>query len=129
MRLLLSVCILVVAQAAFAFDYLLIFEQTCKYENKAFPCESSNEQETIRQQPNGKWVGVRSDGSIFDLRTMKNDDHVLVLEYPVLWSGASVIHLMKRTGRFYWSEISYSEALKSDDGRVNIGRFELNPQR
>jgi len=129
MRLLLSVCILVATQAAFAFDYLLNFEQTCKYENDAFSCTNSNATATIRQHSSGEWVGVRPDGSIFDLRLMKHDEHVLVLEYPVLWSGTSVLHLMKKTRRFYWPEISYSDALQADDGRVNIGHFELKQQK
>jgi len=120
--------ILLVTRPAFAFDYQLTFEQTCKYNQKSFPCERSDEQETIRDM-GGKWVGVRKDGSIFDLRLIKNDDNVLIFEYPVLWSGASVIYLMKKTGRFYWSEISYSDSLKTDDGRVNVGRITIKKQR
>ena len=60
-----------------------------------------------------------------ELSVMKQDDYVFVLNNPVYFSGSSVVHIMKKTGRFYWSEFAYSEILKADEGHVRVGRFSL----
>jgi hypothetical protein len=41
----------------------------------------------------------------------------------VLYSGIATIVLIKKTGRFYMSEISYSDALKEQDATIEAGRF------
>lgn len=123
---LIALLLLLLTQPVLAFEYLLAFEQVCGYEQRAFPCKNSSERVTIQQRLDGKWVGVNQTGSVVELRVMKNDEYVLVLENPVYFSGTSVIHLMKKTGRFYWSEFSYSEILKVDDGTVRVGRMTLS---
>jgi len=72
---------------------------------------------------------VNPDGRAVDLTVMKEDEYVLILEDPVLYSGASIIHVMKKTGRFFWSKCSYSEILKEDDSTVRVGKLILKAQR
>jgi len=115
-------CILLAVQPAFAVEYLLTLEQECGYAKKAFQCKNSSETSTIAQRPDGTWVGVNPSGRAVELRVMKNDEFILVLENPVLFSGTSTIHLMKKTGRFYWSEFAYSDMLKADEATVIVGR-------
>ena len=47
----------------------------------------------------------------------------MVFDYPVLYSGIATIVLMKKTGRFYMSETSYSDALKVQEVSIESGRF------
>ena len=121
--------LVVFAQPALAFEYVLSYEQECDMRSgRSFECRSSSKRTTIRQQPDGKWVGINPDGSQIGLSVMKHDDFVLVLNNPVFFSGTSVIHIMKKTGRFYWSEFAYSEILKADEGHVRVGRVSLGPR-
>jgi len=62
----------------------------------------------------------------FPLDLIKKDDYVLVFNYPVLYSGIATIVLIKKTGRFYMSEISYSEALNMQNVAIEGGRFVIN---
>ncbi|WP_026610552.1 hypothetical protein [Methylocaldum szegediense] len=109
---------------ASAFDYILKFEQTCSYESASFKCERSSRTARISQKPNGSWVG-REGSEQISLRVIKDDDYVLVLENPVLFSGTSTIHIMKATLRFYWSEVAYSEILKADEAHMRVGQVVL----
>jgi hypothetical protein len=60
---------------------------------------------------------------VFPLEQIKQDASVMVFNYPVLYSGIATIVLIKETGRFYFSEISYSEPLRVQDATVEEGRF------
>lgn len=121
----LALLLMLVAQPALAFEYVLSYEQECSYKGPSFECKESAERATIRQRPDGKWVGINQPGREVELNVMNQDDYILVLNNPVYFSGSSVIHIMKKTGRFYWSEFAYSEALKADEGHVRIGRVSL----
>ncbi len=116
---------MLLAQPALGFEYLLSYERECSYKGPSFECKKSAERATIRQRPDGKWVGINQPGREIELSVMKQDDYVLVLNNPVYFSGSSVVHIMKKTGRFYWSEFAYSEILKADEGHVRVGRFSL----
>jgi hypothetical protein len=60
---------------------------------------------------------------VFPLGLIKKDENVVVFNYPVLYSGIATIVLIKKTGRFYMSEISYSDVLKVQDATIEAGRF------
>ena len=107
-----------------AFDYVLKFEKTCSYDSAGFKCENSTRTSRISQKSNGAWIGREGKDEI-PLRVIKDDEYVLVLENPVLFSGSSTIHIMKATLRFYWSEVAYSEILKADEAHMRIGRVVL----
>ena len=59
----------------------------------------------------------------FPLDLIKEDSDILILNYPVLYSGIANIVLMKKTGRFYFFEIAYSGALKVQSYDVESGKF------
>ncbi|MBS0450117.1 MAG: hypothetical protein JSS14_02305 [Proteobacteria bacterium] len=119
-------------QPAFAFDYRLVFDQECMYQapKRNFPCERSDQPITELREISGKWFGVNpgSKNSI-ELHLVKDDQYILILQNPVYFSGISLIHLMKKTGRFYWTETAYSDIVNDDEALVRIGRFTLNFDR
>ena len=122
----LGLLMLLMAQPAFAFEYALSYEQECSYKEPSFECKESTQRATIRQRPDGKWIGINQPGREVELNVMKQDDYMLVFNNPVYFNGSSVIHIMKKTGRFYWSEFAYSEILKADEGHVRVGRVSLS---
>lgn len=121
------------AGPAFAFDYKLKFEQTCSYNTstkQTFPCEKSDQPLTELKEVRGKWFGVNPGGTKrMELEVLKDDQYITVLRNPVYFSGISLIHLMKKTGRFYWSETAYSDILGADESTMMIGTFSLGFSR
>lgn len=117
------------AAPAFAFDYKLTFEQTCSYNRstkRTFPCQKSDQPVTELKEVRGKWFGVNPGGTNgMELEVLKDDQYIMVLRNPVYFSGISLIHLMKKTGRFYWSETAYSDILGADESTMMIGTFTL----
>lgn len=117
------------SQAAFAETYTLVFDSNCssRGEKLEFSCESEpsfSAQNTTIFLRNGKWLGIEGAGQrVFPLGLTKKDEYVMVFDYPVLYSGIATIVLIKKTGRFYMSEIAYSDALKVQEVSVEGGRF------
>lgn len=121
--------------ASFAESYTLIPEFHCSSSGKglAFSCKGgpafSGADLSIFK--NGEsWYGKEilktlkgSKEHVFPLEQIKQDASVMVFNYPVLYSGIATIVLIKETGRFYFSEISYSEPLRTQDATVEEGRF------
>lgn len=46
-------------------------------------------------------------------RILKDDEFITVLEANKSYSGSSILHLYKKTGRFVWTEITYSKYKES----------------
>jgi hypothetical protein len=63
---------------------------------------------------------------VFPLELIKQDASVMVFNYPVLYSGIATIVLITETGRYYFSEISYSKALRAQNATIEDGRFTVN---
>jgi len=61
--------------------------------------------------------------NIFRMDLMKEDENVLILRYPVLYSGLATISIMKKAGRYYFVEISFSAMLGSQNITIEEGRF------
>lgn len=61
--------------------------------------------------------------NIFRMEVMKEDENVLILRYPVLYSGLATISIMKKAERYYFTEISYSAMLGSQNITIEEGRF------
>jgi hypothetical protein len=59
----------------------------------------------------------------FKIDLIKRDSSVLIFNYPVLYSGIATIVLSLKTGRYYFSEISYSEALGTKNITIEEGIF------
>lgn len=128
-------CVLLIPVASFAESYTLIAESHCTSTGKrlAFSCKvepafTGAELSIFR---NGEsWYGKEilktlkgSKENVFPLELIKQDASVMVFNYPVLYSGIATIVLIKKTGRFYFSEISYSEALYAQNATIEEGRF------
>lgn len=118
-----------VANTAFGETYALVFDSKCSSsgEKLKFTCKSDPAfwaQNTTIFLRNGKWLGIEGASQrAFPLGLIKNDEYVAVFDYPVLYSGIATIVLIKKTGRFYMSEISYSNALELQDASIEAGRF------
>jgi hypothetical protein len=61
----------------------------------------------------------------FALPLLRADANAVSLTYPVLWSGSATIVLILKSGRYYFSEISYSEALDTSNVTIERGRFTI----
>ncbi|MDP2239159.1 MAG: hypothetical protein Q8K18_03205 [Burkholderiales bacterium] len=121
--------------ASSAESYTLIFESKCSStgERLEFSCkrEPTFSGQDLGIFRNGeKWYGKEilktlkgSKENVFPLELIKQDVSVMVFNYPVLYSGIATIVLIKKTGRFYFSEISYSEALYAQGATIEDGRF------
>ena len=121
--------LVLVSQAALGETYTLAFDSKCSSsgEKLEFSCKSSPAswaKNTTIFVSNGKWLGKEgASQKTFPLGLIKNDEYVMVFDYPVLYSGVATIVLIKKTGRFYMSEISYSNALNVQDASIEAGRF------
>lgn len=128
-RLVTAMVFALIAKTALGETYALVFDSKCSSsgEKLEFSCKSDPAfwaQNTTILLRNGKWLGIEGASQrTFPLGLIKNDEHVMVFDYPVLYSGIATIVLIKKTGRFYMSEISYSNVLKVQDATIEAGRF------
>ncbi len=135
MKWIVWVSLILFPAASFAESYTLSAESHCSSSGKrlTFSCKgepaySGAELSIFR---NGEsWYGKEilktlkgSKENVFPLELIKQDASVMVFNYPVLYSGIATIVLIKKTGRFYFSEISYSEALRAQNATIEEGRF------
>jgi len=113
---------------AYAESYTLVTETHCKNRGVQFEftCDTRNtsapKKLTITRLPDNKWIGDEG-GNKFTLEFIKEDNSVLVLNYPVLYSGISNVVLFKATGRFYLTEIGYSSVFNLESYDVDSGNF------
>jgi len=124
--------------ACFAESYTLIPEAKCSStgERLEFSCkrDSAFSGQELSIFRNGEsWYGKEilktlngSKENVFPLELIKQDAGVMVFNYPVLYSGIATIVLIKKTGRYYFSELSYSEALRAQDATIEGGRFTVD---
>jgi hypothetical protein len=117
------------AGAVSAETYILSIDSHCanRGTNLSFNCKpnaapTSPGNITITKIAKNQWEGNEK-GKKFPLDLIKEDSDILILNYPVLYSGIANIVLMKKTGRFYFSEIAYSGALKVQSYDVESGKF------
>jgi hypothetical protein len=118
------------AGISFAESYRLVTDKHCKNRGVelGFTCENRNPLApnalTITRLPANEWIGDER-GNKFALEFVKEDSNVLVLNYPVLYSGIANVVLVKATGSFYFTEIGYSPALQEQSYDVESGNFFL----
>ncbi len=110
-----------VSVSSIAEEYFLEIEKACSSSSSGlnFECEAKKDRQLIFSE-NGKWYG-RNPDNIRELSIVKSDDYILVLENPVYFSGTDRIHLLKATGKFYWSQFAYSEVLEESEAHVKYG--------
>ena len=124
--------------ASFAESYTLIADSHCSSsgERLAFSCKAepafSGAELTIFEN-DGSWYGREilktlkgPKKNVFRMSLIKQNANVMVFDYPVVYSGIATIVLINKTGRFYFSEISYSEPLDVQNATVEAGRFTLS---
>lgn len=122
-------CMTLIGVAAHGFEYELAFDQSCNYraQSRDFSCERSAQPLTVISERRGKWFGSNPGSKQrVELGLIRDDQYSVILQNPVYFSGVSTLHLMKKTGRFYWTETAYSEILNADEATVRVGRFKLN---
>jgi len=118
------------ASIAYAESYTLVTDKHCKSRGVEleFTCENRNPVApnvlTITRLPDNEWIGEER-GKTFALEFVKEDSNVLILNYPVLYSGIANVVLIKATGRFYFTEIAYSSVLQVQSYDVESGNFVL----
>lgn len=127
-----AIILTLVANTAFGETYALVFDSNClsRGDKLEFFCKSkpsfSSQNITIFLRDEA-WFGLEGGSQKeFPLGLIKKDENVVVFDYPVLYSGIATIVLIKQTGRFYMTEISYSDALKVQDATIEAGRFTVS---
>lgn len=107
----------------FAQDYFLEIEKVCHSSGSRlkFECKNKTQREQIFSQ-NLKWYG-RNEDDVKELKVLKEDEYILVLANPVLFSGADLIHIIKPTGKFYWVQVAYSEVLNESETTTKYGNL------
>lgn len=130
MRIFTFLLLVLLSSRVISMEVFLEFERKCSIikDDFKFECKKSTRGRTLIFSENGKWYGKRSsDSSIWKLDIVKEDEYILVLGNTVFFSGTSLLHLMKATGKFYWSEVAYSEILEEDEATVHYGSiFKVN---
>jgi hypothetical protein len=108
----------------------LVTDKHCKSrgEQLAFVCEKTNTTApyklTVTRLPDNTWFG-EEEGSLFSLDLIKEDNNIIVINYPVLYSGIANIVIFKATDRFYFTEIAYSSVLDEQSYDVESGNVFL----
>jgi hypothetical protein len=123
MRKLVPIAILtMVGVFACAEEYFLEIEKVCSSEGNqlTFECKVVKSERHLIFSESGFWYR-RNSTTARNLKVVLNDAHILVLENPVLFSGTDTIHIIKRTGKFYWSQFAYSDILLQSEATVKYG--------
>lgn len=109
--------------AAFGETMVLSIESECDVQANRVTCKPSKKTAEIYFK-DGTWYGIKDEmtNDAVPLGILKNDQYILILSNPVLFSGTSIVHIMKANNRFYWNEVAYSEVLKKDENHVRIGQ-------
>lgn len=115
---------------AFAQTYTLYTDSHCANRGTElmFKCNprgssTSPSKIVITKVSNDRWLGDER-GRTFPLKFIKEDSDILILDYPVLYSGFAHIVIMKKTGRFYFTEVAYSGVLDVQSYDIESGRYE-----
>ncbi len=105
--------------------FKLQFDRECIYTSKSGrQCSAINWTRTLLKQ-GGSWIWANEMRGDLNLRVVKEDEYVAVLEGPLGMTHSAVdqIYLSKKTGRFYWSEIGYSTVLEHDHASIQSGSY------
>lgn len=121
MKNLISTLILALSTSVVAQDYFLEIEKVCHSSGSElkFECKGKIQREQIFSQ-NKKWYG-RNENDVQELKIVKEDEYILVLANPVLFSGTDLIHIIKPTNKFYWVQVAYSEVLNESETTTKYG--------
>ncbi|MBP1152806.1 hypothetical protein [Methylocaldum sp. RMAD-M] len=124
-KILVGLSLILITSQVLGVEYFLEIERSCSTtgDKLDFKCEKKDGEKFSIFSQNGRWFGRNPNSDdLWKLTVLKDDKHILVLDNPVLFSGESVIYIMKPTRRFYWSEFAYSDILNEQEGTVRYGR-------
>jgi hypothetical protein len=112
--------------AAHAFDYQLTMEQSCSFDigRNTMVCKKETGWLPGIRESRGRWTAVFENAPA-PLEIVRDDEHVVVLKQSVYFSGFKMISLMKKSRRFFITEVAYSDHLKADETTTTIGSFDL----
>ena len=138
MKWIVLISLILFPAASFAEIYTLIPESYCsnRGEKLEFSCKagpSFSGAELSIFENDGIWYGREKlkklkgfEKNEFRISLIKQNESVMVFDYPVMYSGIATIVLIKKTGRFYFSEIAYSELLNAQEATIQGGRFTVS---
>lgn len=112
--------------AAHAFDYQLTMEQACSFDvgRNTMVCKKDTGWLPGIRELRGKWWAVFENAPA-PLEVVRDDEHVVVLKQNVYFSGFKMISLMKKSRRFFITEVAYSDVFKADETTTTIGSYDL----
>jgi hypothetical protein len=138
MKWIVWISLLLFPAASFAETYTLIPDSHCsnRGEKLEFSCKANpsfSGAELSISQNDGIWYGREKlkklkgfEKNEFRISLLKHNESVMVFDYPVMYSGIANIVLIKKTGRYYFSEIAYSELLNAQEATIEAGRFTIS---
>lgn len=125
MKILLLIVLIFTSQLTYAKEYLIEFKEKCTTagEKLKFECKPDSER-FILFVTNGSWSVKATNGQVVaKFRTLHEDENILILEAPTLFSGNRTLYIMKKNKRFYLLEAAYSEILKDNEATLKQGGF------
>ena len=116
--------------------YARIFELTnasyCKTENNLLSINCSNDpsntspKKLFIKEVDGKWLGAEIESeTIFEFNFIKEDENIILLNYPVNYSGLSTVAIFKKNNSFYITEIYYSDIFEKQGVAIDYGKYLL----
>ena len=125
MRVFLLLTILTVSNISFAQEYLIEFKEKCTTTgNKLdFNCKPDNVRFVVFSE-NNTWFAKIPEGVIVaEFKTLQEDENILILEAPTLFSGNRSLYIMKKNRQFYLLEVAYSDILENNEATLKQGSF------
>ena len=125
MRISLLLILLSFSNYILAKEYLIEFSEQCTTSGGKlkFDCKSDSER-FILFSDKKVWFAKTLEGTVVaKFKTLQEDEYILILESPTLFSGNRSLYIMKKNQRFYLLEVAYSTILKDNEATLKQGRF------
>jgi hypothetical protein len=125
MRIITLIILLSISNVAYAKEYLIEFKEKCTTTGTKlkFECQPDDER-FILFSVNKSWSVKTTKGQVVaDFRTLQEDENILILEAPTLFSGNRTLYIMKKNKQFYLLEAGYSEILNNNEATLKQGSF------
>lgn len=125
MRIVFILILLSNSHILFAKEFLIEFKEICTTSGKElkFKCEPDTER-FILFEDKQVWFAKTPKGVVVaKFRTLQEDENILILESPTLFSGNRTLYIMKKNNQFYLLEVAYSDILDDNEATLKQGSF------
>ena len=134
MRLLVFLASLLLCSGAIAQEYLLQPASTCSAVGAGlnFNCTPARDEYVIYiYRANGQWIlkhvwNNPPADTKWELELVKDDQEILTLNQPVLFSGTRLLHLIKRKQEYFMSEVAHASF--GSEVTITHGKFVRSPR-